>query len=149
MFTRLSNVWFNKVIATDASSVGQGVVITSAIMSSGQPNIEASKDPSLSSWKTIISSAWKRKEHINVLEIRAVITAVKWVISFPSSIRNRVAILCDSTVALSSITKGRSSSPLLLPRLRLLASYVLASGLQLYLSWIPSELNPADGPSRL
>jgi len=115
----------------------------------GGPSSSIINNPSLSQWKTIISSAWKRQEHINVLEVRAVLTAVKWVLSYPRSICNRVAILCDSTVTVSSITKGRSSSPLLLPRLRRLASYVLGSGLRLVLFWIPSELNPADRPSRL
>ena len=68
--------------------------------------------------------------------------------SFPRSIGCRVALLIDSTVAMCSINKGRSSSPLLLPRLRQLASLLLASGLRLFLHWVPSEQNPVDGPSR-
>ena len=44
---------------------------------------------------------------------------------------------------------SRSSSPLLLPRLRALSSLLLASHVALHMVWIPSSWNPADAPSRL
>ena len=100
------------------------------------------------SWTTIVSAKFAREEHINTLELRAVYTAVRWVLSFPSSPGRRVVILCDSLVTIGCVTKGRSSSHVLLPRLRQLASVLLASGLRLYLRWVPSAQNPADGPSR-
>lgn len=99
-------------------------------------------------WSTIIASPWQRLEHINSLEIRAVSAAVRWMLTSPSVIGNRALILCDSLVAMYSILKGRSSSRLMLPRLRQLASLVLGSGLQLFVRWIPTEINPADEPSR-
>jgi hypothetical protein len=46
------------------------------------------------------------------------------------------------------LRKGRSSSPLLLRRLRAISAWLLASGLRLLLYWTPSEDNPADEPSR-
>jgi hypothetical protein len=78
-----------------------------------------------------------------------VILAVSWYLSLSqSSSHHRVALLTDSMVVAGAVTKGRSSSPDLLRRLRSLAALQLASGLRLFLRWIPSASNPADGPSR-
>lgn len=73
----------------------------------------------------------------------------KWVLSFPGSIQQRLIIFTDSLVTLFSVQKGRSSSSNLLPRLRNLATLLLASGIRLYLRYVPSEDNPADAASRL
>jgi hypothetical protein len=147
MFTTLDNCWFDRIIATDASTKGQGVV-SSSIQSSQISSTLNEPNPSSFNWSTIISSKWKWSEHINILETRAISTAVKWVLSFPYSIQHRVIILTDSLVSLFSISKGRSSSYQLLSRLRTLASLLLASGMRLYLRYVPSEDNPADFPSR-
>lgn len=147
-FTTLKHQWFDRLIVTDACETGQGVVATKV-----DPHLFPflsfpALQPQLHNWSTIVSSPWKRTEHINSLEIRAVSTAIKWVLSFAHSIGSRVAILSDSLVTVYSIMKGRSSSPLLLPRLRQIASMLLSAGLRLFLQWIPTELNPADAPSR-
>ena len=156
-FATLENKWFGRVICTDASESGQGVVAARATSAQlrawtkfGDPGDRNSYQAIHSTkWSTIVASPWQRLEHINTLEVRAVSTAVRWSLSFPNTIGRRVVILSDSMVTVCSVMKGRSSSPLLLPRLRQLASMVLASGLRLHLRWIPTEVNPADRPSRL
>lgn len=148
MFTTLTENWFDRLVATDASESGQGVVTIKTAAETNPFDAPAATAPEQYHWSTVISSPWSRQEHINALEIRAVASAVRWVLSFPHSVGCRVAVLCDSLVTVFSVTKGRSSSPMLLPRLRQLASLVLASGLRLYLRWVPTELNPADAPSR-
>jgi len=100
-------------------------------------------------WRTIVSSPWCGDEHINVLELRAALLAVHWVLSYPSSLSSRVFLLLDSTVAFFSLWKGRSSSPALLLVLRKISALLLAGGLSLQLGWVPSAVNPADAPSRL
>ena len=103
--------------------------------------------PSL--WSTIVSHRWSDpSEHINSLELRAVLLAVHWLASFPSSHSSRVFLLVDSTVACYALWKGRSSSPRLLIVLRKIAALLLTSGMGLLTGWIPSEVNPADEPSR-
>ena len=102
-----------------------------------------------SRWTTIISKAWCFDEHINALELRAVLLAVHWVLTYPSCITRRVYILVDSTVAFFTVWKGRSSSPQLLLILRKLSALLLSSDMSLLPGWIPSEVNPADGPSRM
>jgi hypothetical protein len=159
LFATLDSQWFPRVVATDASESGQGVVVTrlapsviaalaSVSLSPGDRPESLPPELDHAPWATIISSPWQSPEHINVLEVRAVSSAVRWVLSHPSSIRRRLLLLCDSQVTVCSLTKGRSSSRLLLPRLRQIAALVLASGIRLTLQWIPTELNPADGPSR-
>jgi hypothetical protein len=138
--------WFNQVIATDASTEGLGVVAArhpASELLSGDLSAIACVD-----WRTIISYQWRDTEHINVLELRALSTAVRWALSSPTSIGRRLFLLSDSLVVIGAVNKGRSSSQQLLRRLRFLSALLLASGMRLFLRWLPSELNPADGPSR-
>ena len=99
--------------------------------------------------RTIISHRWRASEHINVLELRAVLLALHWLISYSSSHFSRVYLLVDSTVTLFSLWKGRSSSPRLLLILRKINVLLLAGGVSLLAGWLPSARNPADRPSRL
>src|SRR5437870_2479150 len=50
-------------------------------------------------WQTLISSAWRRSEHINTLELRAVVLALRRMLSSPAAINSRLMLLCDSAVA--------------------------------------------------
>jgi hypothetical protein len=98
--------------------------------------------------RTIISHRWRSPEHINVLELRAVLLALHWLLTYPSSHFSRVYLLVDSTVTLFSLWKGRSSSPRLLLILRKINVLLLAGGVSLLTGWLPSARNPADRPSR-
>ena len=100
-------------------------------------------------WRAVISKPWDSVEHINGLELRAVLLAVHWALSYPSSLSRRVFLLLDSSVAFFSLWKGRSSSPALLLVLRKISALLLAGGMSLLPGWIPSAVNPADAPSRL
>jgi hypothetical protein len=100
-------------------------------------------------WRTIISKPWSGEEHINTLELRAALLAVHWCLSYPSALSSRIYLLLDSTVAFFALWKGRSSSPKMITVIRKINALLLAGGLSLLPGWIPSELNPADGPSRL
>jgi hypothetical protein len=106
-------------------------------------------DVSTAPWSTIVSKPWRDAEHINSLELREVLLAVHWILTYPSSLTRRVYLLIDSTVAFFALWKGRSSSGPLLLILRKISALLLASGITLLPGWIPSEVNPADGPSRL
>jgi hypothetical protein len=154
----LSAPWAPVVVATDASMDGQGVVATpmadSAVFEKVASDLSVPDHGNLPAvldhvrWSTIVSSRWERPEHINVLEVRAVSTAVRWMLSYPTSVSRRLLVLSDSLVAVYATSKGRTSSPPLLRRLRSLSCLVLAAGLQLCLRWIRSANNPADEPSR-
>ena len=167
LFASLSSPWFSRTIATDASGSGQGVVAAKMDAPSlealartrppeklADPEAPAPIDRTLplglepAVWKQIVSAPFRRAEHINVLELRALTTGVRWAISFPRAIGSRILLWCDSLVVVGAVRKGRSSAHQLLRKLRTLTAYLLATGIQLYCNWIPTEVNPADGPSR-
>ena len=138
----LSDRLFSRAVAVDASSTGLGVVATRR--GAGGDFLNLPED----GWQVIVASKWAYPDHINVLEVRAAATAVRWAIKHREALGSRLRLFSDSLVAVGALSKGRSSSPTLLRRLRSVSAWLLASGMRLLLSWIPSELNPADEPSR-
>ena len=60
----------------------------------------------------------------------------------------RVLILIDSMAALGVVSKGRSSCSALLRLSRQICAVALAFSIYPVVRYIPSEVNPADGPSR-
>lgn len=174
---RLHAPFFHRAIASDASELAAGVVTTlltpqvatdlwplcsnrhhavqQALANAGRETVERADFRAFYAtvasvpWRTIVSAPWCGAEHINVLELRAALLAVHWVLSHPSALSSRVFLLLDSTVAFFSLWKGRSSSPALLMILRKISALLLAGGLSLLPGWVPSAANPADAPSRL
>lgn len=98
-------------------------------------------------WATVISKPWKRAEHINLLESTALRCAIRWCHVRGAS-QCRLLVFCDSAVVVACTSKGRSSSLALLSNCRRNAALLLSSCLHLHIRWIPSLINPADGPSR-
>jgi hypothetical protein len=104
-----------------------------------------------SEWQAVAAWGWKHTEdvHINQLELQSVLTVVKRVMSCPAGLNSRVFVGTDSTVALHALRRGRTSSHHLSPVLCRIHASCLASGMRLHTFWIPSDVNPADAPSRL
>jgi hypothetical protein len=169
LLTHLDSPWSPTAAATDASEWGLGVCFRPTHPTLQQscsrlagllplPSaLEAAVDRSpvldlaadRPSWQRAISASWKRSgEHINALELRAVVTCVKRALSEAQTTCRRLLVLADSTVTVGSLVKGRSSSPVLLRRLRSVAALLLASGMRLTVCWLPSAANPADDASR-
>ncbi len=95
-----------------------------------------------------VLSARAPEEHINIMEGKAFLAALRWVLRRPDRHRRRVVVLIDSRVWIGAAAKGRSSSVPLLRLLRRVSALVLASGVVAHYVYIPSEHNPADAPSR-
>ena len=165
LFTQLDAPWFPHVLATDASSSGLGVVATTPaatadleamaavpkpVMHVEDEPLDRKLHPTLEGarWRDIVSTPWRWAEHINVLECRALDTAVRWALKSPRALGSRLISWCDSMVVMFAVRKGRSSAFALLRQLRRLSASMLASGLQLHCNWIATEVNPADEPSR-
>jgi len=98
-------------------------------------------------WSVVFSRGFDFKDHINVLELEAVIMLVKR-LSLEGWHHSRVLVAVDSRVVVGAIAKGRSSSHKLNFRLRKLGALLLARDLYLEVVWIPTWANPADAPSR-
>jgi hypothetical protein len=88
------------------------------------------------------------EEHINEAEARALLMALKHVGRSASQRGRKVMCLSDSLVVIGCMAKGRSSSWRMNRYCRQAASLTLFWGTRVYLRYISTKVNPADGPSR-
>ena len=100
-------------------------------------------------WVPTMSFPFQYEEHINILELKAVILYFERVCSLSCNFHSRFLHLLDSRVACAVLAKGRSSSGQLNKLLRRLASTMIASDCTLYPLWASSNWQPADRGSRV
>eukprot|EP00971_Amphidinium_carterae_P350476 6491567-Amphidinium_carterae.2 len=98
-------------------------------------------------WRVLFFFQFRTSDHINVLELRALIRLVFRISSWKIR-KARILVGLDSKVVIGAASKGRSSSFALNYHLRRLAAVCLTFELQLLLFWLPTWGNPADAPSR-
>ena len=99
-------------------------------------------------WKEGFARKWKRKEHINVLELRAVLWAIQFQISRFQCLDARIFHISDSYICLSIVSKGRSGSKMLTRILQQISAHCLAFGLYVVVGHVDSMDNPTDEGSR-
>ena len=102
-------------------------------------------------WKWKVVSGWKWKgdpEHINSLELRAVLTTLTWRVQHKRMVGSRFLHLIDSLVVLHALARGRSSSRKLRSTLSRINALLLCSSNQALWGYVRTDLNPADRPSR-
>ena len=107
-----------------------------------------SLDPSKWTWYEVLAHRFKDPEHINVLELRAALSMLRWRTRSARRVRTRFVHLVDSQVALAVLVKGRSSSWRLNRVLCQVNALTLASGLLPCYAYVRSTWNTADKPSR-
>lgn len=82
-------------------------------------------------WREVAAWAWKgAPEHINQLELRAVLTTIKWLVTKQKRFGCRCVHLVDSMVVLHALSRGRSSSRRLRRTMSRINSYLLAADLR-------------------
>ena len=86
--------------------------------------------------------------HINVHELLALLQSVKWRSWRPEEIGMKCVHAVDSQVVLAVVVKGRSSYLQVNHVLKKLNCLLIASGIKLCLTYVSTEKNPADRPSR-
>ena len=124
------------------------------LQASSEPQVKyqrlrASLPSRLWRWKTIAGWAWSGSpEHINVLELRAVFTTVRWWASQKKAHSARFVHLVDSLVCLHALSRGRSSSRKMRRTMAKLNSYLLVCNLHPVWAYVHTSDNPADRPSR-
>ena len=92
---------------------------------------------------------WKhRGEHINVLELRAVINRVLWRLRSAANIHSKGVRAMDPMVILGALAKGRSASRRLAPSVMKFNSLIAAASFIPLLVYCRTDLDPAGGPSR-
>ena len=111
--------------------------------------IRATIPAKLWKWKTVCGWSWKGvTEHINVLEMRAALTALKWRIERRQCLHTKFVHLLDSLVCLHALSRGRSSSRKLRRTLLRVNALLLATKSQAVWTYVHTKENPADAPSR-
>ena len=109
----------------------------------------ASIDPKWWNWRKVFSAPWRIYcEHINVLELRAVLAGLEWRMRSKQNVHSKGLILMDSAVAIGALSKGRSPSQRLGPIVQKIDALLLASSFTPLIVWVRTDLNPADEPSR-
>lgn len=77
------------------------------------------------SWKGVFSCKWAKSEHINRLELRSILLAIKWRVQRLHEHDVRFVHLTDSYICMSIIAKGRTSSVMLTSVLRQVGAWCL------------------------
>jgi hypothetical protein len=102
-------------------------------------------------WRWYTAASWKwtgEKEHINALEMRAVLTALRWRLERHKKVHVKFVHLVDSLVAMHSLSRGRSSSRKLRRTILKITALLLATKSQSVWAYVHTKDNPADAPSR-
>ena len=100
-------------------------------------------------WKVISGWRWTGSaEHINALELRAILTSIRWRVEHCRLRKVRFMHLTDSMVCLHALTRGRTSSRKLRRTVSRINALVLLSGVHPLWGYVHTDQNPADKPSR-
>ena len=120
----------------------------------GEPTtmVQATEDlcelvPSLD-WRVSQQYAFRRFEHINTQELKALVAEVKDRGLVLRGVGSRLVCLLDSRVCVGALAKGRSSSRQLNDCLRKFLGWRSLLRVGLSVLWINTHDNPADDPSR-
>jgi len=100
------------------------------------------------SWKIVLAVPFAR-QHINLLELNAILLSIKWLLRRVDTIGARTVHASDSQVCIAILCKGRTSARRLLCCTKKVSATVVAASLQPYYVFVESARNPADNPSRL
>ena len=114
---------------------------------------DAYTDASEDAWGIVIngeetSRTWTPKEqvhHINWKELRV----IWYLVRLPSLIGKTIHIICDNMTTIAQINKfGGTRSQVLLDLTTRIWNHCLKTGTRLKTTYVPSQFNPADAPSR-
>ena len=99
-------------------------------------------------WRSTFKTRWTSPEHINSLELRSILLAVKFHVNNLKKSNCRIFHITDSYVCMSIIGKGRTSSGKLGHCLKQLNALLLLFNLYLVVGHVESRENPTDDASR-
>ena len=118
-----------------------------------QSDVDVFTDASETAWgivhgDTSISRTWTPREepkHINWKELQVI-----WhLIHLQEMVGKTIHVICDNTSTIAQINKfGGTRSPSLLKLASAIWEKCLATGTRLMTTYVPSQFNPADSPSR-
>eukprot|EP00438_Fugacium_kawagutii_P019945 Skav209628 [mRNA] locus=scaffold4224:30594:35975:+ [translate_table: standard] len=106
-------------------------------------------DPSKWTWRHGRAFKWRFSQHINVLELKALLHSLQWRSRRSGYHSFRTMLLCDSQAVIAVVAKGRSSSKQINFLLRRLCALCLSLNLYLLICYVDTADNPADHASRI
>jgi hypothetical protein len=157
--------WCDYIVATDASDTGFGVAMAPAAPEvcrqlaatlshpASDPSARGA-DPSglIASlpWRDTVSRPWAaaHPSHIMSGELFALTIGLRHCVAARQACNKRILLLTDNTAVLGAVKKGRSSGHALRSPMRVLAAWILATGVRLEVRYVASACNPADAASR-
>eukprot|EP00438_Fugacium_kawagutii_P030064 Skav225587 [mRNA] locus=scaffold901:108728:113061:+ [translate_table: standard] len=101
-------------------------------------------DPDKWEWRHGRAFKWRFQQHINLLELKALLHSVQWRSRRSGYHSFRTMILCDSQAAIAVVAKGRSSSKQVNFLLRRLCALCLSLNVFLLVCYVDTAANPAD-----
>lgn len=137
-----------RLLLTKVNHTGSDVRVTTGQIMAPKAFPRQSASPHWWNWKPVFHSRWQTQEHINLLEMRAIMLALRWRVCHLKEADVRFCHLTDSYVCMSVLSKGRSSSDMLMVVLRKVAAFCLCFGLLPILLHVESTENPTDEASR-
>ena len=99
-------------------------------------------------WRLVLKGRWEYGEHQNILELRTLVLLARRLSRSSRFWDRRFLVSTDLLVRLGALGKGRSTAPAWLALCRRFAAIRVACGVHIFLRWVPSGWNVADGPSR-
>lgn len=100
----------------------------------------------LSEWRVVAARRWRRRDRN--LEAVALVWGSRSLGRGPWAHNRRHLVLGDNMAVVCAASKGRAAHFPLLRACRALAATSIACSMRVSLRWLPSEINPADAPSR-
>ena len=138
----------NRFLLRKANHTGSDIRVLSGEIMNNRAFPRQSVSSTWWQWNHAFSTRWKKKSHINVLELETILLGIKFQISRLHAVDQRIFQLTDSYICLSVASKGRTSSQQLTRVLNVISAHLLAFGLHLIMGHIDSAENPADDGSR-
>lgn len=138
----------NRLLFTRTNHTGSDIRIASGEILNPKSIPRQGVEAAWWKWNSSFKTRWIHKEHINILELRSILLALRYHILHFGASNQRIFHITDSFVCMSVVGKGRTSSKNLSKVLKQLNAFLLAFNLYLILGHVESTTNPTDEDSR-
>ena len=136
------------LVSRQVNHTGSDVSLALGIPFSSKSGNHASLWADWWTWRILFITRWSRLSHINYLEMRMILQAIRWRARYEHSINKRWLHLSDSMVCNYIFSKGRTSSLVLQNLTQSYGAYLLALNSAQFQGHVDSIENPTDGASR-
>ena len=100
------------------------------------------------SWNPVLDTKFSHEEHINALEMRSDLLALRWRLRVAGNVGTRAIHLMDSQVSLGALAHGRSPSAAVAPIIEKIGALTIGGSMVQHCAYTHTNDNPADAGSR-